>query len=256
MEQEIWKDIEEYEGIYQVSSIGRVKSLPRIRKNAKGYYLTKEKILSQNKTRNGYYLVYLCKNNMKKAFSVHRLVAIAFIPNPHCLEEINHKDENKTNNFVDNLEWCDHKYNSSYGNRAKKIRETLINKNHCGKEVLQYTIFGEFVCKFNSYAEAERVTGAKNIHACANGKVRHSGGYVWINPPMTYNDWINAYGRNLRGRERIVEKYDKNLNFIESYHSVSDAARKNNLSISNIANCCRGVKYVKTVGGFIWKYKK
>lgn len=256
MEQEIWKDVVGYEGLYQVSSNGRVKSLSHMKKNAKGYYLSKEKILSQNKTSKGYFLVTLSKGNIRKTFSVHRLVAIAFIPNPYCLEEINHKDENKANNFVDNLEWCDHKYNSSYGNRAKKIRETLINKNHCGEEIFQYTKFGEFVRKFQSCAEAQRITGINNICACANGKMSRVGGYIWVKPPMTYKEWEKNYSGNFREKERIVEKFDKNGNFIEEYRSASDAARKNNLNISNIANCCRGVKNVKTVGGFIWKYKK
>ena len=110
---EIWKDIEGYEGLYQVSNKGRIKSL--------NYRHTgKEKILSSKPNSNGYLRVYLYKNRKRNSFSVHRLVAEAFIPNYDNLSEVNHKDENKENNTVDNLEWCDRKYNLNYGSRNER----------------------------------------------------------------------------------------------------------------------------------------
>jgi len=254
MEEEVWKPAKGYEEFLEVSTFGNARRKPHSFIKSNGRRCT---VLACNlklcATRTGYLLV---NANGGKYEQIHRLVALTFIPNPNNLPEVNHKDEDKTNNKVSNLEWCTHQYNSSYGNRAKKIRETLISKNHCGEEILQYTKFGEFVRKFQSGAEAQRITGINNIYACANGKISHAGGYIWVKPPMTYKEWVKNYSGNFREKERIVEKFDKNGNFIEEYRSVSDAARKNNLNISNIASCCRGVKHVKTAGGYIWKYKK
>lgn len=131
--QEIWKDIPNYEGLYQVSNLGRVKVLDRyvnsgIKDNNK--VKRKEQILKQYMKR-GYFQVTLIHNNQRHYFNVHRLVAIAFIPNPNKYPQVNHKDENKLNNFVDNLEWCDAKYNCNYGTRNSKIyNRTSFRKGH------------------------------------------------------------------------------------------------------------------------------
>lgn len=106
---EFWKDIKGYEGLYQVSNYGRVKSLGNEASR-------KEKIRKVKYDRNGYPVIILHKNGEKKFFLTHRLVAEAFMPNPDNLPEINHKDECKTNNFVENLEWCNRYYNVTYGN--------------------------------------------------------------------------------------------------------------------------------------------
>lgn len=110
---EEWKDIKGYEGLYQISNLGRVKSLSRKVFNGNGYYIMNEKILKPKKTQVGYLKVRLCR----KDIYIHRLVAESFIPNSNNYPEVNHKDESKTNNRVDNLEWCTHKYNLSYGSR-------------------------------------------------------------------------------------------------------------------------------------------
>ena len=124
---EIWKDIEGYEGLYQVSNKGRIKSLNRI--DSRGRKVN-EKILSSKPNNKGYLRVHLYKNGKRKPFSVHRLVAIAFIPNPNNLLEVNHKDENKENNTVDNLEWCDRKYNANYGSRNERASVSNKGKKH------------------------------------------------------------------------------------------------------------------------------
>ena len=124
---EIWKDIEGYEGLYQVSNKGRIKSLNRI--DSRGHKVN-EKILSSKPNNKGYLRVHLYKNGKRKPFSVHRLVAIAFIPNPNNLLEVNHKDENKENNTVDNLEWCDRKYNANYGGRNERASVSNKGKKH------------------------------------------------------------------------------------------------------------------------------
>lgn len=116
---EIWKDIKDFEGLYWISNLGRVK-------NKHG------KILKPRLSSNGYYNICLYKNNKAKCYTVHRLVAEAFIPNPDNLPEINHKDENRLNNEVYNLEWCNRKYNQHYGSAIKKnIKTSFVYRNWC-----------------------------------------------------------------------------------------------------------------------------
>lgn len=149
--------------MYQVSNMGRVKGL---KKNI---------ILKPYITKGGYYALKLWKNSCKKSFYIHRLVAQAFIPNLHNLLEINHIDENKNNNCVENLEWCDRKYNANYGTGKFRTRE----KNR--KKVEQYTLDDILIYTFNSCLEAEYATGIDNgsIGKCCSGKVKTAGGYKW-----------------------------------------------------------------------------
>lgn len=114
-EQEIWKDIPGYEGLYQVSNLGRVKSFHH-----------NNKILRQWSNNNGYLFVSLNRKYNSKHFRVHRLVAKAFIPNPKNYTEVNHKDECKSNNVVSNLEWCNHSYNALYGTCQERLRKHKI----------------------------------------------------------------------------------------------------------------------------------
>ena len=127
---EEWRPIEGYEGLYEVSNTGRVRSLDMYVKG-KGYRLHKGKVLSPAKNKNGYLKVNLHCNGKRKTITVHRLVAEAFIPNSDNLTQVNHRDEDKTNNNVENLEWCDVKYNLSYGTARIRERDTKIQKGLC-----------------------------------------------------------------------------------------------------------------------------
>lgn len=122
---EEWKPIKDYETLYEVSNTGKVRSLSRkvIVKNKYGAIstrMTKAKELKPQ-MRGEYYMVWLCKNGKSKQYNIHRLVGETFLKNPNNLRDINHKDENKLNNNVSNLEFCTHKYNMNYGNRNKII---------------------------------------------------------------------------------------------------------------------------------------
>lgn len=118
---EIWKDITDYKGLYQISTLGRVRSVDRMRKSKHhGVSKVKGRILTPL-IQDGYYLVTLCKDNKMKHFRIHRLVAEAFITNPNNFPFINHIDEDKSNNKVENLEWCTREYNNNYGHRNEKI---------------------------------------------------------------------------------------------------------------------------------------
>ena len=158
---EIWHDIEGYEGLYQISNKGRVKRLLG----------PSERILRPWDNGYGYMIIGLFKNGMHKRIRVHRLVAIAFVPNPHNLPEVNHKDENKKNNCVENLEWCDRVYNVNYGTRNERA----------SRKILQYSKSGDFIIEWKSAAEVERMLGINNSHIiqCCKGKRKSAGGFVW-----------------------------------------------------------------------------
>lgn len=168
--EEIWKDIEGFEGYYQVSNLGRVKSLKRV--NDEGRHLP-EMILKLG-IHNGYRNVVLCRNSITKTFSVHRLVGKAFVPNPENKPCINHKDENRKNNHVDNLEWVTQKENANYGTRNKRSGD-----KH-GKRVIQFDLNGKEIRRWISAAEAGRHYGKSRItigDACRkHGKCC---GYLW-----------------------------------------------------------------------------
>lgn len=172
MIKEIWKDVENYEGLYQISNFGRVKSLK----------FGKEKILKPGKKSAGYLFVKLCKNgNMKNVF-VHRLVALAFIENPENLPEVNHKDENKENNWVDNLEFCTRSYNINFGTRNSRMLNTkkLNNAKTAEREIDQYTKDGFFIKTWRSSREAERYGFFQSaIIACCRKRRKSHGDYVW-----------------------------------------------------------------------------
>lgn len=180
---EIWKDIAGYEGLYQVSNLGNVKSLeheiPQVRRTTPLIYHHKETMLKKHS--DGRYLsVVLQRDGGRKRKLIHRLVAEAFIPNPNNFETINHKDEDKTNNYVDNLEWMSLQDNLLYGTRLERIRKKNLNNPKRAKRIGQYTMDGTLICEYPSYCETRR-SGYYNIWGTVhNSHNRHQAyGYVW-----------------------------------------------------------------------------
>lgn len=159
---EIWKTIKDYEK-YEVSNLGQVRNKQTM------------KILKHGEIRGGYLQIELCNSGKKKFFYVHRLVAEAFIPNPNNFPQINHKDENKKNNFVDNLEWCTASYNVNYGTRNQKAAKKISKKN--SKPVLCVET-GQI---FASTMDVQRKKGyfQQNISSACNGKRKTAYGYHW-----------------------------------------------------------------------------
>lgn len=170
-----------YNGLYMVSNRGRVKSLDRYVKHSSGeWQLKRGRILKPAKDRNGYLKVQLSKDGKGKLFFVHRLVAMAFIPNPNNLPMINHKDENPSNNCVDNLEWCTQKYNVNYGTAIERMRKKNINNEKTSKPVLQYTTDGKFVREWPSMKECGRNGyNIGDVCLCCRGKLNKHKGYIW-----------------------------------------------------------------------------
>lgn len=172
---EIWKDINEFNGLYQISNFGRVKSLSRWHKNNSNTgYMSKEKIIKPRINRDGYLQVCLYKEGKSYTRNVHILVAKAFIPNPLNLPQVNHKNENKLDAKVNNLEWCTRKYNMNYGTR------TIRSAQKRSKRVFQYTKDGRLVKEWPSLQSCNEFGfNFKNISACCKGKRKTHKGYKW-----------------------------------------------------------------------------
>lgn len=174
--QEVWKDIQGYEGLYQVSNQGRVRSLDHYASNGHADVLHKGRILKQDTSNCGYFRVLLSNGKTKKKVAVHRLVAENFINNPNNLPFVNHKDENKQNNCVDNLEWCTRSYNVNYGTAIKRKKEKI------SKKILQYDLEGKLVNEFDSILDVYvYLNKNKNsmITDCCKGRYKQAYGYVW-----------------------------------------------------------------------------
>lgn len=178
---EIWRDIKDYEGLYQVSNWGRVKSL--------NYHRTGREELIQPVIVKCYLQVCLYKDGKPKRFLIHRLVASAFLENPENLPQVNHKDEDKTNNFVGtqeneykdgNLEWCSNEYNTNYGTRNERVSKKMINNEKLSKPVFQFTKTGDFIREWESTMECGR-NGFDQGHvaACCRGEQKSHKGFIW-----------------------------------------------------------------------------
>ena len=170
--EEIWKDIKGYEGIYQISNLGRVKSSER-RGNGR------EIILKGWKPKDGYKRVKLIKKYKVENKLIHRLIAEAFIPNPNNYPVVNHKNGIKTDNQIENLEWCTQKYNMREAQRLNLLNPGKNIKEK--RKVKQYTKEGKFIEEWSSMIEVQRKLGYKTsaISMCCKGKIKTAYGYIW-----------------------------------------------------------------------------
>ena len=171
---EIWKDVAGYEGLYKVSNKGNVYSVAR--KDSRWHRRGGQR-LKPVYDRGGYLIVSLYKNGKSKTKKVHRLVAEAFIPNPNGLPQVNHRDKNKVNNNVENLKWCDARYNSNHGTRNEKVTQVL------SKKVRAVNAKTGDVVDFNSTAEAGRKGYSSGCVSQASRGIYNGGnmykGYIW-----------------------------------------------------------------------------
>ena len=239
---EEWKEIPGYEGLYEASSLGRIRSMDKTIKTYNGGSYIRagmEKKPCVNKS--GYFRLNLCKDGISKSCLVHRLVAKAFIPNGSNLPEVNHINENKLDNRIENLEWCSYQYNMNWGYHNENVGRTN------GKPVVQFTIEETKVKEYYSSYEASRMTGIteQSINLCCLGRRQHAGGFRW----KYAND--NTPFTSYRPRESAVVQY-KNGNIVGRFRSIEEARSVTN--INNISACCRSM--IKTAGGYNWCYEK
>lgn len=252
---EEWKDIEGYEGLYQVSNEGRVKSLKRYKKSrAGGVTEIQERFIKLHLNQHGYYQAPLCKDNNIRMFAVHRLVARAFIPNPNNLPQVNHKDECKTNNVVcfnpdgsidterTNLEWCDNKYNSRYGTRGERISEKLRGRKLSEKRLTRLigkNISQDTRAKISNALKGRQLSDEhkKNLSEALIGR-------------KLSQDTID---KMVESRKKAVNQYTIDGAMVATFESIKNAAETLGLDDGNISRCCKGLR--KTYRGFVWKYK-
>lgn len=170
IEEEIWKDIPDLEGFYQVSDKGRVRSLDRkVWSESRNLFYSLKGMIIKPHLSNGYWYVILKKCGERTHMSVHRLVAIAFLPNSEKLTHVNHKDENKKNNKLENLEWCTPKYNIYYGKKTQ-VRPVVATNKFTGEQT-----------KYSSISEASRLGGfdTSNVSATCRGKHKTHKDHYW-----------------------------------------------------------------------------
>lgn len=177
---EEWRAVPGYEGLYEVSNMGRVRSLDREVRRPQGSYMQKGCVLKPGIASNGYYTVSLRKGKGGETKTVHRLVATVFIPNPNNLPCVNHKDEDRLNNSVCNLEWCTQKYNTKYGTAQSRLS---VKKSFA---VEQYDLQDNYIRTFPTVREAAEAVGVTSgvIVNCIRGEWRGrryltGGGYKW-----------------------------------------------------------------------------
>lgn len=255
-ETEEWRDIPGYEGYYKVSNKGRIYSIPRIGANGHKYGGSLCAITSRYQT---YLGACLCKDGKQRTYSVHRLVAIAFIPNPENLPIVNHKDENPMNNNVENLEWCDQKYNAGYGTAiARRVIKQRI-------PIYQMTANGEIVKRFESMTRASLELGiSMSVLTCAcQGRNMLAAGYRWRyaddrlhqkyvdirkERELKYNSYLNSEHCSLK---ICVSQYTVKGEYIATYPSIKKASEATNIPNQRISEVCRGVR--ETAGGYVWR---
>lgn len=228
---EEWRDIEDYKGLYQISSYGRVKSLERTVWDNRGYYRTvPEKIRKPQNNGRGYLYVALHKDGKSKNYLVHRLVACAFIPNPQSLPCLNHKDEDKYNNHMDNLEYCSYSYNTNYGTRNLRASEKLK-----GRKPSEETV-KKIVDKIRGRKHSEETK--KKMSEKHKGR-KHS----------------EEQTRKIAEKHcKAVIATNKVTGQTIEFPSAMEAERQLGINHSSIAQCCKGGRY-KSAGGYVWQYK-
>ena len=241
LSEEIWRDVPGYEGLYQVSSLGNVKS-----------FYNGERILSPGMNSRGYLTVRLYKLQSHKTHTVHSLVAQAFLPNPSNLPCVNHIDEDKTNNKVENLEWVTYSQNNSWGKRPEVMRQKLIGNTFSKKgaaerkrAVIQFSTEGKYLATFDSACAASLAlngtpVGNQHIIECCQRKRQTAYGYMW------------KYEDKRGGGMKSVAQVDEGGHIIRRFPSARYAAEVCNIPYGGVAMCCQG--HQKTTHGMRFVY--
>lgn len=243
MEEE-WRDVIGYEGLYQVSNFGRVKSLPKLKKTPTTTFWTKEKIKASCLCK-GYFRVSL----MGKSHFVHILVAEAFIGKRNGMT-VNHIDECKTNNHLSNLEYMSLSDNIRYGTGVKRSAERRKDNPLICTPVNQYTLDGLFVKKYISINRAISENGfeSNNISMCCCHKRNQSNGYIWR------YDGDNDVSYNRKTNAKKIVQLGTSGEIIAEFSSLREASKVTGVSSSKICCCCKGK--INQTKGLKFKYKE
>lgn len=217
---EKWKPVVGYEGLYEVSNLGRVKVRRRELVDSMGRHtVISERIVKiQISKSTGYPYVGLTKDGKRKNQNTHRMIAEAFLPNTYNFPCVNHIDEDRCNSVLSNLEWCTYEYNRNYNKNKVKLRKGwYANREERKRSIFQYTIDGKLVHIYDMWpSEFMDIYGLK-IQGCLNHNKATAGGYVWRyeNDPFSYN--VQEY----HWPQKIVEMYDKDNNLVRTFNGVT-----------------------------------
>jgi len=243
---EEWRNIPGFSNNYQVSNYGRVRS--RIEPGS--HKVTDTWRILNPVTEQGYKRIYVGRAG-RLLTSVHRLVALAFLPNPDNLPVINHKNEDPSDNRACNLEWCTVKYNSNYGTCKLRASRALLNNPGVSKNVWQFTLDGILIKCYPSVNEASRQTGISvyHIRRHASGVSKSASDYLWsyTSTPPKKIDRYSLY------KPVPVCQYTLDMRFIREYPSQAIAGRECGINPTNIWGCCKGLR--RKAGGYIWRVK-
>lgn len=256
IDKEIWKPVieEGFEGFYEVSNLGRIRSTDRIVESKRGPLKYKGKLLSPSPNSDGYLTVNLCKSGKKKNVKVHQVVAKAFIPNPNNFPEVNHIDENKANNQVTNLEWCTRKHNMNHGTALERMKKHPNQKKRCEESkspIIGINIKDGSEIRFESISEADK-NGFKrrNLWSALNGYDASHKGYVWCRA----EEYSPVKVKKLLDRTKVkkVAHIDDNGNVIRIFENTKEASRYIGVNPSQISRVCNGK--MKQTKGYKLKY--
>lgn len=250
---EEWRPVVGFVGYYEVSNLGNVRSISRkVReKSPKGGYFQEGRIIAKCMNNKGYYVAHLCRDGICVNKFVHRLVAEAFIPNPNNLPQVNHKDENPSNNNVDNLEWCDCKYNINYGTARQrqqdKARKPIYQLDKDTKEIVKaWKYAGEVAIQFE--CGKSRVFGWCQDYAEAEG-------YIWCYAE-DYKEgyWSGKVIKSIRVKPRAIYKIDPTTLKVLSEYQTTDELRGDGYETTAVYDVCDGK--TRKHGGYFWCYVK
>lgn len=255
-EEEAWKAVndEGFENMYEVSNLGRIRSVDRVIDSKRGPLNYKGKLISTPPNTDGYPSFNFCKAGKKKSARVHQVVAKAFIPNPENYPEVNHIDEVKSNNNVDNLEWCTRLYNMNYGTGLKRMKEhpNQIERHENSKvPIIGVRISDKKVIRFESIAEADR-HGFKrrNLWSAINGYDKSHNGYVWCYE----DDYSKSKVKSLLKSARLkrVAHVDESGKILKVFENQKEASLFIGVDSSQISRVCNGK--AKSTKGYKLKF--
>lgn len=246
MENEIWKDIQGYEGRYQVSNMGRVRrlALPMQTPTGYSYHLNVRIRKPSLDSTTGYLRLVLTDGHNHKTFNVHKLVALHFVPGYKPGLIVNHKNEIRQDNRADNLEWCTYRYNLDYSNVANRHK----------KAVYQYDLEGNYIKTFKGRIDITKEFGVKDSslnHALNKSKNGLWNGYRWSYTKRSKEEWQKVIYKN-RTSTVPVSQYTINGIFLKRFDSIKEAALSVGNSSSSILNCCK--RKTKSSAGYLWRY--